>query len=121
MPSEFLDVQAYDNIVLATITKERLLDAQIIAALGDDLLKLVDRYPRISLVLDLSAVGYLSSAFIGKLIALFKQVTVCKGRMCIAGAKPALQPLFKATGLDKVLKFQPEAQAAIMLYKRKPL
>ena len=121
MPSEFLNVQAYENIVLAKITKERLLDAPVIAALGADLLALVDRYPRISLVLDISDVAYLSSAFIGKLVALFKAITAVKGRMAVAGAKPSLMPLFQVTRLDKVIQFEAEVEKAILYYKRKPL
>ncbi len=119
--SEHLNVQAYDNIVLASITKERLLNPSVIAALGDDHLRLVDRYPRMSLVLDLSAVNYLSSAFIGKLIALFKSVAANKGRMTIAGAKPPLMPLFQVTRLDKIINFEAEAEKAILFYKRKTL
>jgi anti-sigma B factor antagonist len=121
MPSEHLIVQAYENLVLAKITKERLLDAPVIAALGEDLLKLVDRYPRMSLVLDISDVSYLSSAFIGKLVALFKSITTHKGRMTIAGAKPSLMPLFQVTRLDKVITFESEAEKAILFYKRKPI
>ncbi len=121
MASEYLDIQAYDNIVLAKITKERLLEAPVIAALGDDLLKLVDRYPRLSLILDLSDVGYLSSAFIGKLVALFKVLTAAKGRMTVAGVRPTLMPLFQVTRLDKIITFEPVVEKAIQLYKRKSL
>ncbi len=121
MASEHLIVQAYEGIVLVKITKERLLDAPVIAAIGDDLLKLTDRYPKISLVLDLADVGYLSSAFIGKLMALFKAVTAVKGRMAVTGVKPALMPLFTVTRLDKVMTFAPDAAPIINLYKRKPL
>jgi len=121
MASEFLDIQAYDSIVLAKITKERLLEAPVIALLGDDLLKLVDRYPRLSLILDLSDVGYLSSAFIGKLIALFKALSAAKGRMTIAGVKPSLMPLFQVTRLDKIMTFEPVVEKAIQFYKRKPI
>ena len=121
MASEHLDIQAYENLVLAKITKERLLEAPVIAMLGDDLLKLVDRYPRISLILDLSDVGYLSSAFIGKLVALFKVLTAAKGRMTVAGVRPSLMPLFQVTRLDKIIPFEPVVEKAIQLYKRKPI
>lgn len=121
MPSEFLDIQAYENIVLAKITKERLLEAPVIATLGEDLLKLVDRYPRLSLILDLSEVGYLSSAFIGKMVALFKALSAVKGRMTVAGVKPSLMPLFQVTRLDKIITFEPVVEKAIQYYKRKPI
>jgi hypothetical protein len=75
MPCDFLVVQAYDNLVLARIEKDRLLDVAGIAALSEDLIKLTDRYPRISLVLDLEAVSAMSSAMLGKLVSLHKAVT----------------------------------------------
>jgi len=118
MPSEFLDIQAYEKIVLAKITKERLLEAPVIALLGEDLLKLIDRYPRLSLILDLSDVAYLSSAFIGKLVALFKALSAAKGRMIVAGVRPSLMPLFQVTRLDKIMAFEPVVEKAIQLYKR---
>jgi anti-anti-sigma factor len=121
MACDFLVVTAYDNIVLARIEKDRLLDAQSIADLSVDLLKQVDRYPKISLVVDCEAVVALSSAMLGKLVALVKQVKLCKGRMVLAGVSPKIMPLFQVTKLDKVIDFSPSAQEAIMLYKRKPL
>ena len=121
MPCAFLTVQAYDQIVLARVEKERLLDARDITALAEELTKLLDRHPRISLVLDLEAVSAMSSAALGKLVALHKAVTGFKGRMVLAGVKPSIMPLFTVTKLDKLLSFSPTAQEAILFYKRKPL
>lgn len=121
MVCAFLTIQAYDSIVLARIEKERLLDIRDITAVADDLIKLLDRYPKISLVVDLEAVAALSSAALGKLVALHKGVASLKGRMVLAGVKPAILPLFSVTKLDKLFTFSPSAQEAILLYKRKPL
>lgn len=121
MPCDFLVVQAYDNIVLARVERDRLLDGGAIQVVADELLKLTDRYPRISLVLDMEAVSALSSAMLGKLVALHKAVKTCKGRLALAGIKPSIRPLFTVTGLEKLFEFYPTAQEAILLYKRKPL
>ena len=121
MPCDFLLVQAYENIVLARVEKDRLLDVTAITALAADLIKLTDRYPKISLVLDLEAVSALSSAMLGKLVALHKAVGAGRGRMTIAGVKPSIMPLFTVTKLDKLFTFSPTAQEAILLYRRKPL
>ncbi|MBA3685531.1 MAG: STAS domain-containing protein [Planctomycetes bacterium] len=118
---DFLVVQAYDGIVLARPEKDRLLDAAAIASLSDALIALVDRYPRISLILDLGAVQALSSAMLGKLVALHKAVKAAKGRMAVTGVKTSIMPLFTVTRLDKVFEFFPEAQEALLLYRRKPL
>lgn len=122
MPCDFLIVQRYDNIVLAKVTKERLLEPQVIAALADDLNAEIQRsVQRLSLVLDLADVGYLSSAMIGKLVAVNKGVRALKGRMAIAGLKPALLQMFKVTGLDKLFEFAPEAEQIILAYRRNRL
>ncbi len=121
MACDFLITTAYDHVVLARIEKDRLLDAQAINLLGAELMKLTDRYPKISLVIDCEAVSALSSAMLGKLVALVKQVKVCKGRMVLAGVNAKIMPLFQVTKLDKVMDFAPSAEAAIMAYRRKPL
>jgi anti-sigma B factor antagonist len=121
MPSDHLIVEKYEGLVLAKITKERILDPSVIVPLGDDLMREIDRHSRLSMVLDLSGVGYMSSAFIGRLIALHKGIVAAKGRLAIAGVRPAIQPIFKAMHLEKIMTFYPEAEAAILYFRRKPL
>ena len=58
MACEFLMVQRYENIVLAKVMKERLLDAASITSLGEALVAECDRTVKISLVIDVSEVGY---------------------------------------------------------------
>lgn len=117
MPCDFLMVQAYDKIVLAKVMKERLLDVRDIAALGEALMDLTKRHPRMNLVLDLADVGYLSSAMLGKLVALYKAVKADKGRIAVCGVRKSLMPLFTVTQLDKMMQFFPDAEQAITLYK----
>lgn len=121
MSCDFLIVQTYDNIVLAKIEKDRLLDIGSIKSLSDALTALLDRHPKISLVLDMSAVGYLSSAMLGKLVSLHKSVRANNGRMAVGGVKAQIMPLFKITKLDKLFELYGDAQEALLLYKRKPL
>jgi anti-sigma B factor antagonist len=116
--SEHVIIESYDKIVLAKITKERLLEPVVIGPLGAALLKEVDRHARIALVLDLSEVEYMASAFIGQLVALHKAVGVAKGRLALCGLKPSILPLIKVMNLDKIFVIYPEAQAAINLFKR---
>lgn len=120
-PSGHLIIQSYDGIVLVHVNKDRLLDAPVITAISVELMALLDRYPKPSIVLDLSSVAYLSSAMVGKLIALYKGVIGAKGRMAIAGVRPDLMALFKITQIDKLIRFYPDAQQVILEYKRKPL
>jgi STAS domain len=95
MACDFLMVQRYDNIVLAKVMKERLLDPPSISSLAEALNAECDRTARISLVIDMSDVGYLSSAMIGKLVAVHKAAKLGKGRVAIAGLKAPLLTMFK--------------------------
>jgi anti-anti-sigma factor len=122
MACDFLIVQRYDNLVLAKVTKDRLLDPASITALADALLAEVNRAAmRPSLVLDLSDVSYLSSAMIGKLVAVLKAVKGSKGRMALSGVKATIMPLFKVTQLDKLFDFADDAEQLLLAYRRKPL
>ena len=119
MPSPHLTIHDYSGLILAVLTKPRLTDAPDIAAVGQDLLALPDRHPRISLVVDLSPVEAMSSQMLAKLVALHKAVLAGKGRMTLCGTRPAIMELFTVTKLHKVLRFAPEAQGVIMEYQRK--
>jgi anti-anti-sigma factor len=122
MSCDFLIVQRYDNIVLAKVSKERLLDPASITSLSDALIAEVNRCAmRPSIILDMADVGYLSSAMIGKLVAVLKAVKVSKGRMALAGVKSSIMPLFKITQLDKLFEFSDDAEQLILAYRRKPL
>jgi anti-anti-sigma factor len=114
-------VETYDSVVWFQILKDRWLDVNDIATLGDALMRQTDLVPKISLVLEVSKVTNMSSAMLGKLIALHKKIVRVKGRMCICGLSPSLLPLFKVTKLHKVFDLQPSAQDMILKYKRKPL
>ena len=114
-------IQTYDGIILAEVLAERVLDAPVINAIGADLLAQMDRHARPSLVLDIGKVGYISSAMIGKLVAVSKRITAHRGRMAICGAKPTLMPIFKMVQLDKLVPFHPEAEKILLEWRRKPL
>ncbi|MEK7416037.1 MAG: STAS domain-containing protein [Planctomycetota bacterium] len=117
-PSGHLIIQVYDGVILVKITKDRVLEAAVISAISAELMGLLDRHPNPSIVLDMADVAYLSSAMIGKLIALYKAVIAHKGRLAIGGVRESLVPLFKITQIDRLIKFYPEARAAIMQFKK---
>lgn len=119
--SGHLIVQAYDRIVLVEVRCERLLDAATIQAIAAELMALLDRYPKPSIVLDLAQVAYMSSAMLGKLVAFHKAVAGLKGRLALAGVRSALRPMFAVTQLDRLIPCYPDAQQAILEFRRRPL
>ncbi len=121
MPDAPVLVQVYQNIVLIKIDKDRLLEMPVINAVSDAINKQIEMHPKISLVLDFASVTNMSSAMIGKFIAIHKLVKKYKGRMAIANLKPPIFELFKMTKLHKVFDIRDSAEEVINYYKRKPL
>ena len=119
--TQWLTVQEYQHNVVAVVERDRLVDAETIAAVADSLNDLLNRHPRISLVLDLRKVTAMSSMMLGKLVALHKQIEADRGRLAVGGVQKKLVPLFKVTRLDKVLKMFKTADEAIKKFERKPL
>lgn len=117
-PSGHLIIQAYDGIILVQITKDRLLDPPVIAAISAELTALLDRYPKPNVVIDMAPVAYISSAMIGKLIAFYKGIVGMKGRLAVGGVRADLMPLFKVTQIDRLIRFYPDAQQGIMAFRR---
>jgi anti-sigma B factor antagonist len=109
------------EVIWFRILKDRLLDAREIDAIGQALLHLTDMHPRLSLVLEMDKVSHMSSAMLGKLVALHKAVRRGKGRLAICNLHKSLMPLFKVTKLDKIFDMQPDAQELLLLWQRKPL
>ena len=56
-----------------------------------------------SLVLDLSALEYISSSGVRGVVSAYKKVN---GALLIRGAAPGIMTIFKATGIDKKLNFE---------------
>lgn len=120
-PSGHLIVQAYDRIVLVQVLRERLLDAATINAIAAELAALLERYPKPSIVLDLAPVAYMSSAMLGKLVAFHKAVAGFKGRLALAGLRDSLRPMLAVTQLDRLIPCYPDAEQAILEFRRRPL
>jgi anti-sigma B factor antagonist len=88
-----------------------MLDEQNIAQLGEELTGLVDG-PR-KLLLNFQNVEYLSSAAIGKLLALNKAVVASKGMIKICCIGPTIFKIFEITRMHKVFEIHKDEQTAL--------
>lgn len=116
---DVLRFEERDGVLMARVVAERLVDLPVLDEFRDQLFAQATARPKMRLVLDVSAVTYLSSSALGKLVAVFKKVKETGGAMVVAGLKPALLPVFKVTSLDKVFEFQADPTAAVLELQRK--
>ena len=105
MPSSSLVLSQIENVTIVTFRSASIIDLPSVESIGRDLYTLVDDQAKRRIILDFSAVKFLSSQMLGVLIALQKKAKAIKGRVVLCGMRPELMKVFKITKLDKVLAF----------------
>lgn len=117
-PKRLLEVQSIDNVAVVSIQQARVLDDQIIQQFGDQLKSLVDQAGHQRILLNFSKVEYLSSAALGKLVVLRKQVDAVKGKLALSNIDASIFEAFKITGFDRIFKIFDDEQEALQFLQK---
>ena len=100
-----------------SITRVRFLDAKIqeglVQQLAEDLQQLVANTSVPKLLLDLSAVTFLSSAALNNLVVLNKKVQNQNGKFVLVDVQPPVYEVFNITGLNRWFKVADSMEEAM--------
>ncbi|MBI3271610.1 MAG: STAS domain-containing protein [Planctomycetes bacterium] len=107
------------DIVIATFMESRILDETTILHIMNELGSIAAEPYKLKLLVDFANVEYLSSAVLGKIVALHKKITAEKGQFKLCGIKPAILQVFQITKLDKLLEIHPDQAKALNAFKTK--
>lgn len=113
MAAPQLVVQKIKDVTVVNFQDASMLDAHRIEQIAQQLYHLVDEENRRKMILDFTAVKFLSSTALGVLINLQKKATTIKGEVSICGMRGELAKLFKITNLDKLFRFHPDEESAL--------
>jgi anti-sigma B factor antagonist len=94
-----------------------ILDESNIHQLGEELFRLASEKPEIKMLLNFEKVDYLSSAVLGKLVALHKKMVKAKGGLKFCCIRDSILEVFKVTKLDKIFDIHPNEIQAIESFK----
>ncbi len=111
-----LEVEDIGDVTVVNFVDRRILDEQNIQILGEQLFSLVDEVGRRKILLNFGNVEFLSSAALGKLIALHKKLQAVGGRLILCNIDPEIYEVFEITRLDKFFNIQKEEQAALQAF-----
>jgi len=111
MSKSGLVVTEKDGVCVVDFRDESVLDGKAVPAITEDLYDLVDDRGHAKILLDLSAVRFLSSPMIGTLVALHKKAVDRGGEAVLCGLSANLYRAFQVSRLDTVLRFAASAQA----------
>jgi anti-sigma B factor antagonist len=117
MSAKHINIQSVHGVEHVTFNESRILDESSIKMIYADISDLVEKTPKIKLLLDFDKVDYLSSAVLGKLVALNKDVKKDKGQLILANIKAPILEVFRITKLDKILSIKKDAFEAMKCYK----
>mgnify|MGYP003442390987 CR=1 FL=1 len=117
--SKNLVVNRQGDVMIASFMHSKLLDETNIHAIGVELLALVDQNKGLKLIIDFTTVTYLSSAVLGKLMAIHKGVSATKGILVLCGITPNILEVFKITKLDKLFTIESDVKNAVKTIEKK--
>ena len=120
MAASGLVINQIYGVVVVNFRNQSILDGASIDAIAADLYALVDQQAHRKIILDFTAVRFLSSQVIGTLLQVDKKIRAIKGKLVICGMKPNLYKVFETMNLHKVLNFtenEDKAMQALDVFK----
>ncbi len=108
-----ISLEYKNDITVATLTRERILEDTDIQQLEDALLPLIQQNENINLLIDFSEVKFLSSSVLGLLIRISKKIYEKQGKLTLCSIDQKIYEVFKITRLEKVFDIKQDKQQAI--------
>ena len=103
---------AKDGIRTIYIRDDRLVDPGLLSKLFDDIHAEIGKCEEERLILDFSAVNFMASAALGKLVQLQKKMKEYKVKLKLSSVAPEIYEVFKITKLHKVFDIAKDEAAA---------
>lgn len=102
-----------DGVRVVNFEDRKILEELSISRIGEELAELVSEVKEIKLLLSFQNVEHLSSAALGMLISLNKQVGQQKGQLKLSDISPQIYEVFKITRLNKLFTIHGTQQEAL--------
>ena len=115
-----LDVSEIGDVTVVRLRDQRITEDRKIEQLAQELFDLVDAEDRRKLLVSLSAVDFLSSAALGKLITLDKKTTARGGVLKLSNICPDLSQVFSVTRLDRLFDIEKDEAHALASFQLSP-
>jgi len=108
-----LDIRLEKGVRVVEFADRKILEELAISQIGEQLSQFAESDPDPKLLLDFKNVQHLSSAALGMLITLNKQLIERQGRLVLANIHPQIYEVFRITRLNKLFNIQSTTEAAI--------
>ena len=104
------------DVTVVNFVDRKILDESNIQTLGQELFALVEKENRKKILLNFSAVEFLSSAALGKLINLDNKVKVNSGILKLSNIRPEIYEVFAITKLNRIFDIKDDESDALQAF-----
>ena len=111
-----LDLSEVGDVTVARFRDRKIIDDINIQELGQELFGLIEQDRCQKLLLNFSAVDFLSSAALGKLITLEKKVRARDGTLKLSNIRPEIYEVFAITKLNRLFDIQDDEADALATF-----
>ena len=115
-PVRRFKIKTVEDVTLVFFLARRIVEEEDIEATFGQLQRVVDDGEAGKVVLNFRKVEFLSSAVLGRLIRLHKELQSSGGRLILCRIAPTLLEVFKLTKLDKVLSIKADTGEALRVF-----
>ncbi len=109
-------IQKLLDVTIVEFQSPRLVDANSLDKIAEQLYELVDKKDRKKLVLDFGKVRFMSSSALGMLLNLNTKSAAIKGTLVLCGLRKDLMKVFEITKLTKILRFCADEKEALAVF-----
>ncbi len=108
-----VEVNEVGEVTVVRFRDQKIIEDINIQELGHELFRLVEEDNREKLLLNFSAVDFLSSAALGKLITLDKKVKAHGGVLKLSNIRPEIYEVFAITKLNRLFDIKDDEADAL--------
>lgn len=112
-----IGVSVVDGVTIVTFTDPKVIDQRNILLIGGELTEMVLKGGVRKMIVDMSGVKYLSSAVLGKLISVHKNMRVNRGMLKLCGISKNIYEVFEITRLDRVFDIYKTKDEALEAFR----
>ncbi len=114
--SHYFTFQVIGGVVVARCLMSNLSDEENIDQVGQELLTLVDKYECRRIILDLSDVEYMTSAMVGKMIRIHRQMHRDNGKLVLCQLHPTVYEILHTSKLLTYFNVANSVTEAVALF-----
>lgn len=111
-----VDVNEVGDVTVVRFRDHKIVEDINIQQLGQELFRLVETDNRGKLLLNFSAVDFLSSAALGKLITLDKKMKAHGGVLKLSNIRPEIYEVFAITKLNRLFDIKDDEADALAAF-----